>query len=80
MYLQDADRVSKGASVKQAVLGKEAAMEYVEPNIVKLSNSNFQLEESWQDIRGFDVQDVEGDKIGSVEDSTSTGKRTLHAS
>ena len=43
-------------------------MEYVEPNIVKLSGSDFHLEEPWQDIRGFDVYDVEGDKIGSVED------------
>lgn len=43
-------------------------MEYVEPNLVKLSGSDFHLEESWQDIRGFDVYDVEGDKIGTVED------------
>jgi len=43
-------------------------VEYVEPNLVKLSGSDFHLEESWQDIRGFDVCDVDGDKIGSVED------------
>ena len=43
-------------------------MEYVEPNIVKLSGSDFQLEDPKQDIRGFDVYDVDGDKIGSVED------------
>ncbi len=43
-------------------------MEYVEPNLVKLSGSDFHLEESWQDIRGFDVHDVDGNKIGSVED------------
>ena len=43
-------------------------MEYVEPNLVKLSGSDFHLEESWQDIRGFDVYDVDGNKIGSVED------------
>jgi sporulation protein YlmC with PRC-barrel domain len=49
-------------------LGEEASVEYVEPNIVKLSSSDFHLEESGQDIRGFDVYDVEGDKIGSVED------------
>ena len=43
-------------------------MEYVEPNIVKLSNADFQLEEPWQDVRGFDVYDNNGDKIGTVED------------
>ncbi len=43
-------------------------MEYVEPNIVKLSNSDFHLEEPWQDIRGFDVYDVNGKQIGTVED------------
>ena len=43
-------------------------MEYVEPNLVKLSGSDFHLEEDRQDIRGFDVYDVDGDKIGTVED------------
>jgi sporulation protein YlmC with PRC-barrel domain len=43
-------------------------VEYVEPNIVKLSNADFQLEEPWQDVRGFDVYDNNGDKIGTVED------------
>ncbi len=43
-------------------------MEYVEPNIVKLSGSDFHLEEPRQDIRGFDVYDIDGDKIGTVED------------
>ena len=43
-------------------------MEYVEPNIVKLSNADFQLEEPWQDVRGFDVYDNSGDKIGTVKD------------
>ena len=43
-------------------------MEYVEPNLVKLSGSDFYLEEDRQDIRGFDVYDVDGDKIGTVED------------
>src|SRR5918998_3502007 len=47
---------------------KEASMEYVEPNLVKLSGSDFHLEEARQDIRGFDVYDVDGDKIGTVED------------
>jgi hypothetical protein len=36
-------------------------MEYVEPNLVKLSGSDFHLEEAWQDIRGFDAYDVDGD-------------------
>ena len=43
-------------------------MEYVEPNIVKLSKADFQFEEPWQDVRGFDVYDNNGDKIGTVED------------
>ena len=43
-------------------------MEYVEPNLVKLSGSDFHLEEARQDIRGFDVYDVNGDKIGTVGD------------
>jgi sporulation protein YlmC with PRC-barrel domain len=43
-------------------------VEYVEPNLIKLSGSDFYLEEAWQDIRGFDVYDVDGDKLGSVED------------
>ena len=43
-------------------------MEYVEPNIIKLSNSDFELEEPWQDIRGFDVYDIKGEQIGTVED------------
>jgi sporulation protein YlmC with PRC-barrel domain len=43
-------------------------MEYIEPNLVKLSGSDLHLEEAWQDIRGFDVYDVDGDKIGTVRD------------
>ena len=43
-------------------------MEYFEPNLVKLSGSDFHLEESWQDICGFDVYDDDGDKVGTVED------------
>jgi sporulation protein YlmC with PRC-barrel domain len=43
-------------------------VEYVEPNILKLSSADFDLEEPWQDVRGFDVYDNNGDKIGSVED------------
>ena len=43
-------------------------MEYVEPNLVKLSSSDFDFEEPWQNIYGFDVYDIDGDKIGTVED------------
>jgi sporulation protein YlmC with PRC-barrel domain len=43
-------------------------MEYVEPNLVRLSGSDFHLEEAWQDIRGFDVYDADGDKIGTIKD------------
>ena len=40
----------------------------MEPNIFKLSESDYQLEEPRQDIRGFDVYDSNGEQIGSVED------------
>jgi sporulation protein YlmC with PRC-barrel domain len=43
-------------------------MEYVEPNLVKLSGSDLHLEEPRQDIRGCDVYDRNDDKIGTVED------------
>src|SRR5215204_4526218 len=45
-------------------------MEHAErPNLVKLSESeDLLLEEPWQDIRGLDVMDVNGEQIGSVED------------
>jgi sporulation protein YlmC with PRC-barrel domain len=37
-------------------------------NLVKMSDADFRLEEPWQDIRGLDVYDVNGEQIGSVED------------
>src|ERR687885_1446094 len=39
-------------------------------HLVKLSESeeDLRLEEPWEDIRGLDVVDVEGEQIGSVED------------
>ena len=46
-------------------------MEHAErPNLVKLSDESEELllEEPWQDIRGLDVRDVNGEQIGSVED------------
>jgi len=46
-------------------------MEHAEqrPNLVKLSESeDLLLEEPWQDIRGLDVMDVNGEQIGRVED------------
>jgi sporulation protein YlmC with PRC-barrel domain len=38
------------------------------PNLLKMSDADFRLEEPWQDIRGMDVYDVNGEQIGSVED------------
>lgn len=38
------------------------------PNLVKMSDSDLRLEEPWQDIRGLEVYDVNGEQIGSVED------------
>jgi len=44
-------------------------MEHAEqPKLVKMSDSDLRLEESWQDIRGLEVYDVNGEQIGSVED------------
>ena len=44
-------------------------MEHAEhPNLVKMSDSDLRLEEPWQDIRGLEVYDVNGEQIGSVED------------
>ena len=37
-------------------------------NLAKLSEVDFLLEEPWQDIRGLEVYDVNGEQIGSVED------------
>ncbi len=37
-------------------------------SLVKLSDSEFVLEDRTQDIRGLDVYDSNGDEIGSVED------------
>jgi len=51
---------------------KESAMEHDAeqwPNLVKLSESeDLRLEEPWQDIRGLEVYDINGEQIGSVED------------
>ena len=59
----------EGRSIDRMECGtKEVSVEYVEPNIFKLSNSDFHLEEPWQDIRGFNVYDVYGEQIGTVED------------
>src|SRR3954452_782180 len=37
-------------------------------NLTKLSEAELPLEEPWQDIRGLEVYDVNGEQIGSVED------------
>jgi sporulation protein YlmC with PRC-barrel domain len=39
-----------------------------QPNLVKLSEEDLHLDEPWQDIRGLDVCDVDGEQIGSVEE------------
>jgi sporulation protein YlmC with PRC-barrel domain len=36
--------------------------------LVKLSEEDLHLDEPWQDIRGLDVYDVDGEQIGSVEE------------
>ena len=37
-------------------------------NLTKLSEAELPLEEPWQDIRGLEVYDANGEQIGSVED------------
>jgi len=37
-------------------------------NLTKLSETDLSLEESWQDIRGLDVYDIQDEQIGSVQD------------
>jgi sporulation protein YlmC with PRC-barrel domain len=39
-----------------------------QPNLAKMSESDFRLEEPWQDIRGLEVYDGNGEQIGSVDD------------
>jgi sporulation protein YlmC with PRC-barrel domain len=39
-----------------------------QPNLVKLSEEDLHLDEPWQDIRGLDVYDVDGEQMGSVEE------------
>ncbi len=36
--------------------------------LTKLSDTDFRLEDPWQDIHGNDVYAADGDKIGTVED------------
>jgi sporulation protein YlmC with PRC-barrel domain len=38
------------------------------PNLVKMSDADFRLDEPWQDIRGLDVYDLDGEQAGSVEE------------
>ena len=52
-------------------LGKELSVEEgssSQPNLVSLKGSDLYLDEPWQDLRGFDVYDINDDQIGSVED------------
>ncbi len=37
-------------------------------NLTKLSEVDLRLEEPWQDIRGLDVYDINGEQIGTIED------------
>jgi len=37
-------------------------------NLTKLSETDLPLEESWQDMRGLDVYDIQDEQIGSVAD------------
>jgi sporulation protein YlmC with PRC-barrel domain len=53
------------------LLGKELSVEEgssPQPNLVSLKGSDLYLDEPWQDLRGFEVYDINEDQIGSVED------------
>ena len=39
-----------------------------QPHLVNLNDTDLHLEESWQDLRGLDVYDINDEQIGSVED------------
>jgi len=43
-------------------------MEHAQPDLVRFSDSNIRIEERWQDIRGLDVYDINGEQIGTAED------------
>jgi sporulation protein YlmC with PRC-barrel domain len=38
------------------------------PNLVKMSDADFRLDEPRQDVRGLDVYDLDGEQAGSVEE------------
>jgi len=61
--------LSQGRLLKRW-LRKEASMDIGQPRspLIKLSELDVPLEESWQDIRDLDVYDAAGEQIGSVED------------
>ncbi len=39
-----------------------------ERSLTKLSDTDYRLEDPWQDIRGRDIYAADGDQIGTVED------------
>ena len=43
-------------------------MDYAQPDLVKLSDSDISLDEPWKDISDLDVYDTHGEQIGSAED------------
>jgi len=61
--------LSQGRLPKE-VVRKEASMDIGQPRspLIKLSELDVPLEESWQDIRDLDVYDVADQQIGTVED------------
>ena len=38
------------------------------PNLVKMSDADFRLDEPWQDIRGLNVYSLDGEQVGSVDE------------
>ena len=58
-----------GKPTKEAICMAERTEQH---QLVKLSDTDFRLEEPDQDVRGLDVYDRDGNQIGSVEDLYAT--------
>src|SRR5918912_3227834 len=66
---QEEDTAQLAERSAPELLGRaQEEAEEQQPNLVKLSDSGFRLEEPWQDVRKLEVYDTHSDQIGSVED------------
>jgi ferritin-like metal-binding protein YciE/sporulation protein YlmC with PRC-barrel domain len=66
---QEEDTAQLAERSAPELLGRaQEEAEEQQPNLVKLSDSGFQLEEPWRDVRELEVYDSNGEQIGAVED------------